>query len=47
MVMLAMTAEGDAYPFSEYEAMFRNSGFQQNELHRIEGHRQAVILSRR
>ena len=47
MVMLAMTAEGDAYPFAEYEAMFRNSGFKQNELHRIEGHRQAIILSRR
>lgn len=46
LVMLAMTAEGDAYPFSEYEAMFKNSGFQHNELHRIEGYRQAIILSR-
>jgi 2-polyprenyl-3-methyl-5-hydroxy-6-metoxy-1,4-benzoquinol methylase len=47
MVMLATTAEGDAYTFAEYDEMYRNCGFTRNELHRLEGSPEAVILSRR
>lgn len=46
MMMLATTAEGDAYTFEEYEEMYRNAGFSRNELHRLEQGPQAVILSR-
>ncbi|MDX1981081.1 MAG: class I SAM-dependent methyltransferase [Bryobacteraceae bacterium] len=46
MIMLATTAEGDAYTYAEYEAMYRNCGFSHNELHRLEGP-EAVIVSRR
>ncbi|MBL8210072.1 MAG: class I SAM-dependent methyltransferase [Bryobacterales bacterium] len=47
MVMLASTAEGDAYTFAEYDAMFKNCGFSRNEMTRLERSAQAVILSRR
>lgn len=47
LVMLASTAEGDAYTFAEYDGMYRNCGFTRNELHRLEGSPEAVILSRR
>lgn len=47
IMMLAMTAEGEAYTFAQYEAMFRKAGFENNQLHRPEGERGAVILSRR
>lgn len=32
-VMLCSTPAGDAYTFSQYEAMFRETGFAKNELH--------------
>ncbi|MBV6430461.1 MAG: 3-hydroxy-5-methyl-1-naphthoate 3-O-methyltransferase [Bryobacteraceae bacterium] len=47
MIMLATTAEGDAYTFAEYERMYRDCGFTRNELHRLEQSPGAVILSRR
>jgi ubiquinone/menaquinone biosynthesis C-methylase UbiE len=47
MMMLATTAEGDAYTFAEYDAMYRNSGFSRNEMHRLEGAPEAIIVSRR
>lgn len=47
MIMLASTAEGDAYTFAEYDAMYRNCGFSRNEMTRLERSAQAVILSRR
>lgn len=46
VMMLAMTKDGDAYTFAEYEQMFKQAGFGRNELHRIEGARGSVILSR-
>jgi len=47
MIMLATTAEGDAYTFAEYDEMYKNCGFSHNELHRLEQSPEAVILSRR
>ena len=47
MMMLATTPAGDAYPFSEYERMFRNSGFSRNELIRPPGAPGALIVSTR
>jgi 2-polyprenyl-3-methyl-5-hydroxy-6-metoxy-1,4-benzoquinol methylase len=47
MIMLATTAEGDAYTFAEYDEMYRNSGFSRNELFRLENAPEAVILSRK
>ncbi|MDZ7639489.1 MAG: class I SAM-dependent methyltransferase [Bryobacterales bacterium] len=47
MVMLVTTAEGDAYTFADYDEMYRNAGFARNEIHRMEGAPEAVILSRR
>lgn len=46
IMMLAMTAEGDAYTFAQYEAMLRKAGFSENALHRPEGERGAIIVSR-
>jgi SAM-dependent methyltransferase len=46
MVMLGSTRAGDAYPFSEYERMFRAAGFPKNELRRASGP-QSVIISRK
>ncbi|HXN20800.1 MAG TPA: class I SAM-dependent methyltransferase [Candidatus Binatus sp.] len=46
MVMLGSTRAGDAYPFSEYERMFRATGFSSNELRRTAGP-QSVILSKK
>jgi len=46
MVMLGSTRAGDAYPFSQYERMFRAAGFSENELRRASGP-QSVIISRR
>jgi len=34
MIMLGTTRAGDAYPYSEYDKMFRNAGFTLNELRR-------------
>ncbi len=46
MVMLGSTRAGDAYPFSEYERMFRATGFSSNELRRADGP-QSIILSKK
>jgi len=47
LMMLGTTEEGDAYTFAEFQAMYQNSGFAHNELHRIEGSPESVIVSRR
>ena len=47
LMMLGTTEEGDAYTFAEYQTMFRNSGFAQNQLHRLENSPEALIVSRR
>jgi SAM-dependent methyltransferase len=46
LVMLATTAAGDAYTFSEYRSMFRNAGFSDSVLHPIPESPQSVIISR-
>src|SRR4029077_16145911 len=33
IIMLASTPSGDAYPFSQYQSMFKNAGFSSSELH--------------
>jgi len=45
LVMLATTAEGDAYTFSELEAMAADAGFSGSEMHRMQGSPQTVIVS--
>lgn len=45
MIMLASTDSGDAYTFSEYEKMFRNSGFAKSTLHSIPDVPQQLVLS--
>lgn len=45
MVMLGVTRAGDAYPFSEYDRMFRNAGFSSNELRHLPMGPQSVIVS--
>lgn len=45
MMMLGTTTAGDVYTFAEYEAMFRNSGFQSSELHQLKRAAQSVIVS--
>lgn len=47
MTMLGTTVSGDAYPFSEYEKMFRNAGFAPPELHRLGEAPESVIIARR
>ncbi len=47
LMMLATTPSGDAYPFSEYDRMFRAAGFPRNELRRPPMAPGAVILSTR
>ena len=44
--MLVTTPAGDAYPFSEYDRMFKNAGFSSSELIRVPGP-EALILSKR
>jgi 2-polyprenyl-3-methyl-5-hydroxy-6-metoxy-1,4-benzoquinol methylase len=44
--MLVSTPAGDAYPFSEYDRMFRNAGFSSNELIRVPGP-EALIVSKK
>jgi len=46
MVMLGFTKAGDAYPFSEYDRMFRAAGFSSSELRRTPGP-QSIIVSRK
>ncbi len=45
MVMLGTTESGDAYTFSEFDRMFRNSGFGASELHQLPPSPGQVILS--
>jgi SAM-dependent methyltransferase len=47
MVMLGTTESGDAYTFSEYDRMFRNSGFGRSELHQLPPTPQQVIISQK
>ena len=44
--MLVTTPQGDAYPFSEYDRMFRSAGFSSNELIRVPGP-EALIVSKK
>ena len=46
MIMLGTTRAGDAYPYSEYDKMFRNAGFTLNELRRSPGP-QSFIISKK
>jgi precorrin-6B methylase 2 len=46
LAMLASTASGDAYTFSELETMFRNAGFSGSQAHALPGP-QTVIVSQR
>jgi SAM-dependent methyltransferase len=45
LMMLATTAAGDAYTFSEYQSMFRSAGFSRSTLHAIPESPQNVIIS--
>ena len=45
LIMLASTDSGDAYPFSEYEKMFRSAGFAKSTLHPVPDMPQHVIVS--
>ena len=45
MMMLGTTPSGDAYPFSEYEQMFRKVGFARSELHPLPPSLHQVIIS--
>jgi ubiquinone/menaquinone biosynthesis C-methylase UbiE len=45
MMMLGTTANGDAYTFAEYDAMFRNAGFARSEMHELSPLPQRVIVS--
>jgi 2-polyprenyl-3-methyl-5-hydroxy-6-metoxy-1,4-benzoquinol methylase len=45
LLMLAGTDAGDAYTFSQYEKMFRNSGFVKTTLHPVPDMPQQVLLS--
>ncbi|HYL46539.1 MAG TPA: class I SAM-dependent methyltransferase [Candidatus Limnocylindrales bacterium] len=45
MVMLGVTRSGDAYPFSEYERMFRNAGFSSSKRLHLPMGPQSVIVS--
>jgi precorrin-6B methylase 2 len=47
LIMLATTARGDAYPFSELERMFKNAGFAKNELHALTPSAEHAIISRK
>lgn len=47
LVMLASTAEGDAYTFSELDGMLRNAGFAKNILHPFPGMPHSVLVSYR
>jgi 2-polyprenyl-3-methyl-5-hydroxy-6-metoxy-1,4-benzoquinol methylase len=46
MIMLGTTLAGDAYPYSEYDKMFRKAGFTLNELRRGPGP-QSFIISKK
>jgi ubiquinone/menaquinone biosynthesis C-methylase UbiE len=44
-IMLNTTPSGDAYTFTEYQEMFREAGFEKNEIHQPPGLPQSVIQS--
>ena len=46
MLMLGNTRGGDAYPYSEYDKMFRKAGFTLNELRPGAGP-QSFIISKK
>jgi SAM-dependent methyltransferase len=46
LIMLGSTRAGDAYPFSEFDRMFRAAGFSSSELRRTPGP-QSIITSRK
>lgn len=45
LVMLATTAAGDAYTFSELDRMLKAAGFQSNQLHQLDDSPQQLVLS--
>ncbi len=45
LVMLANTDAGQAYTFSEYEKMFRNSGFTKTTLHQVPNMPNQILVS--
>ena len=45
LVMLATTANGDAYSFREFDRMLRAAGFSSNTLHQLDNSPQQVIIS--
>lgn len=47
MIMLGSTRKGDAYTFSELDAMARNAGFNNSEIHRLPNPDQSVVISHR
>ena len=47
LVMLASTPQGDAYTFSEYQAMFHNAGFKQSELISLPPTPNQIIISQK
>ena len=47
MMMLGTTESGDAYTFSEFDRMFRNSGFGASELHPLPPSPGQVIISQK
>jgi hypothetical protein len=44
---LVLTADGDAYTFTQFDDMFRRAGFRQNTLHALEPTEQHAIISRK
>ena len=47
MIMLATTAAGDAYTFSELQGMAADAGFRSSELYRLTMAPQSVVVSTR
>lgn len=45
LTMLATTANGDAYTFAEYDAMFKAAGFSRNEFHPLPPTMQQAVVS--
>jgi hypothetical protein len=43
--MLATTATGDAYTFSELQRMFGNAGFSRSEMHELAPSPQRLVVS--
>ncbi len=47
LIMLATTPSGDAYTFSEFDRMFKNTGFVKNEIHSLEPAIEQLIVSQK